>query len=146
MKTSERRAEDQRRALAWTELCSAGLAAGVLVQAVLAGQFLTSRPGLLDFHRILAEAIPLAAIALVALTWRRRELGSVGQRMLQLSVLSLVAIVIQTGLGFAGRSSPTAVAVHVPLGVALFGCLLWITFAAHSQRRTPGGDPETKVG
>jgi hypothetical protein len=145
MKTAERRSEGQPRVLTWTQWCSAGLAAAVLLQAVLAGQFITSRPGLLDLHRVLAEAIPIAAIAMVALTWRLRELGSAGRRMLLLSVLSLVAIVIQTGLGFAGRSSPTAVAIHVPVGVALFGLLLWITCSAHSQRQAPLDSVETVI-
>jgi hypothetical protein len=146
MTTAERRGQEHPRALAWIERCSAGLAAGVLLQAVLAGQFLSSRPGMLDLHRFLAEAIPIAAIVLVALAWKRRRLGTVGQQILQLSVLSLVAIVIQTGLGFAGRSSPTAVAVHVPLGVALFGCLLWITFTAHSLRHAPKDEVQPEVG
>ena len=137
MKTSEPSAEDQHRALAWTELCSAGLATGVLVQAALAGQFITARPGLLDLHRLLAEFIPIVAVVLVVLTWRLRGSGLSGRRALQLSVVSLVAIVVQTGLGFAGRSSPTAVAVHIPLGVALFGSLLWITCCTHGQRHAP---------
>ena len=134
MTTSQSRAVDQRRVLAWIELCSAGLAAGVLVQAAVAGQFITSRPGLLDLHRLLAEVIPIVAVVLVVLTWRLRGSGPAGRRALQFSALSLAAIVIQTGLGFAGRSSPAAVAVHIPLGVALFGMILWVTYSAHSQR------------
>ena len=124
------------RALAWTEWGSAILAATVLMQAALAGQFTTSRPGLLETHRLLAEVVPIGAIALVVVASRLRGTVQGGRRLLGLAVSALVVTVVQTGLGFAGRTSPSAVAVHIPLGVAMFGLFLWITSLAHSERQS----------
>lgn len=92
----------------------------VLVQAVLAGQFLTGEGGR-GAHRLIGEALGLVALAVVAVGFRLRV---VDRDRWWLGVALLVMVVAQTGLGFAGRDSTTAAALHVPLGVATFGAAL----------------------
>jgi hypothetical protein len=51
----------------------------------------------------------------------------------------LVLVISQIGLGYSGRDSADAAAVHVPMGVLTFGLSVLIAGMAFSQRweRTP---------
>lgn len=99
---------------------AAALAVLVLVQAVLAGQFLSGEGGR-GAHRLIGEALGLVALAVVAAGYRLR---TVDRDRWRLGVVLVVMVVAQTGLGFAGRDSTMAAALHVPLGVATFGAAL----------------------
>lgn len=94
------------------------VAALVLVQAVLAGQssrlFGTMGIGI---HGTVANITFMLALANLAVGWRA------GLSQLQLGVLAalFVGIFVQTGLGYAGRTSLDAAAWHIPTGVAIFG-------------------------
>lgn len=94
------------------------VAALVLLQAVLAGQssrlFGTMGIGV---HGTVANVIFVLVLADLAVAWRA------GVSRPQLGVLAalFVAIVAQTGLGYAGRTSLGAAAWHIPTGVAIFG-------------------------
>lgn len=93
----------------------------VLVQAALAGQFLNGSSDLVAVHRVLAEGIPIVALGLLGVAWVRHRSTATAVRPLLNAVAIVVAVVVQTGLGFAGRDSTMAAALHVPLGVGLFG-------------------------
>lgn len=99
---------------------AAVLAVLVLVQAVLAGQFLTGEGGR-GMHRLIGEALGLIALALAAAGYRLR---AVDRDRWRLGLALIVMVIAQTGLGFVGRESSTAAALHVPLGVAMFGVAL----------------------
>lgn len=115
--------------LAWA------IAALVLVQAALAGQFVNTSPNLVSAHRYLAEAMPLIAVGLAVLAWFNRRV--VGPRLLGCSIAMVLLMVGQTGLGFAGRSSANSAAIHIPLGVALFGLAIYCATEASSKRHPP---------
>lgn len=96
------------------------VAALVLVQAGLAGQMLGARSGLVAVHEVgshllFSVTLVLAVVAVIA--WRRNQVpavvGLVGGPMLFL---------LTTAQAFAGYAR--LFAVHVPLGVALFGVAL----------------------
>lgn len=102
------------------QAAAAALAVLVLVQAVLAGQFLTGEGGR-GTHRLIGEALGLVALAVAAAGYRLR---SVDRDRWWLGIGLVVMVVAQTGLGFAGHDSTMAAALHVPLGVATFGVAL----------------------
>ena len=106
----------------WRRGMSTSIVVLVLVQAALAGQFLYESAGLVGIHRVVAELVPLVSVVLVVVTWLQIKDGvAVPRTDLGVSVAVLVLIVVQTGLGFAGRNKPGAAAVHIPLGVLIFG-------------------------
>ena len=93
------------------------LAVSVLAQAVLAGLFLDGNDAWRDWHAangmVLLPLLALVQVVLAILVWRPTRgpgwpaIASVGL---------LVAILLQITMGQAGQ-----LAVHVPLGVAIFG-------------------------
>lgn len=99
---------------------AATLAVLVLVQAALAGRFLVGEGGRTT-HRLIGEGLGLVA-AVVAVAGFRLRAANRDRWWLGLALL--VMVMAQTGLGFAGRASSTAAALHVPLGVATFGAAL----------------------
>jgi len=107
-----------------------GVAAGlfallVLLQAVLAGQFINGRPGLMSVHRALgAQVLPLLSIIVVVLAVMLRP-GVSSPGFLTVPVALAVMTVLQTGLGFMGRDSAGAAGWHIPLGVAIFGLAVY---------------------
>jgi DNA-binding CsgD family transcriptional regulator len=97
-----------------------GVAALFFAQAALAGQFLNGNQGALNLHAANAEIIPLVTIAQLVVAirvWRRRKVAWPTAA----AALLLVAIVFQVGFGY-GRQ----LALHIPLGVAIFGTTLWL--------------------
>lgn len=121
--------------LRWIEWGATVLSFGVLLQAVLAGQFLMGRSGLIAAHRVLAEFLPIIGVAVVVFAWRQRATPRHGRALLIGAVGALIALVVQTGLGFAGRSSSAAAAIHVPVGVALLGLLVATAGTARAARQ-----------
>ena len=106
------------RALQWVAGITALL---VLIQAVLIGQGLFTSAGLIPRHGEVGNLTFLAVIVLVVLAflgWRR---GAFGSRPLVVSVVLLVLVTAQIGLGYAGRESAGAASWHVPTGVLIFG-------------------------
>lgn len=118
--------------LAWIEYGSTAVALAVLVQAVLAGQIVSGDHSFTAPHRVLAEFLPLAAIGLALLPWIHRRPGRDGLALAL--VAGAVLVVIQTGLGFAGRESAAAIAVHVPVGTAILGVYVGSAATARSRR------------
>lgn len=143
---SELLGQDLGRRLGWIVRCATLLAGAVLLQAALAGQFMASTSSLIDAHRVVAEVIPLGALVLVVLAARVRRAARGLARLLWWSIAGLVLVVVQTGIGFAGRSSSSSAAVHIPLGVAVFGAFLTIALTAHVERSNVSVDAATGDG
>ena len=115
----------------------------VLLQAILAGQFLNGHGFLIRVHRAVgAQILPALALAIFVFTlvprrkWRGRTFVVVAGSQLFLTV-------VQTGLGFAGRTRPAAAAIHVPIGVAIFG--LTVLNLVLVYRRPARAGPEAAV-
>jgi hypothetical protein len=93
------------------------LAVSVLAQAVLAGLFLDGNDAWRDWHAangmVLLPLLALVQVVLAILVWR--SVRGRGWPAIA-SVGLLLAILLQIAMGQAGQ-----LAVHVPLGVAIFG-------------------------
>lgn len=94
-------------------------ALGVVLQATFAGQFLSGTDGSVVFHAWTAWAILGLSLAqvILAVLWM---LARGPLWFLFASVFVLLAEALQTGTGY-GRF----LGVHIPLGVILFGIVLW---------------------
>ena len=117
--------EDPPRERPWTvaaQVLSATLAVLVLVQSAVAGQFLYTSTGLRSVHRILGEGLGLVGVALVVCAAMTRRTN---RRLLVVAVWMVVILIAQTGLGFVGRDTPDAAALHIPLGVLAFGIAMY---------------------
>ncbi|MTV27596.1 hypothetical protein FTX61_19575 [Nitriliruptoraceae bacterium ZYF776] len=92
---------------------------GILAQAVLAGQGLYLDPSLFGLHGGIGHGVLLLALLAASFIWAARFPRHVGV----LASLTVVGLLGQVGLGYAGRRSAleAASAVHVPLGVTLLG-------------------------
>lgn len=106
-------------------------AALVLAQAAFAGRFLAGDDAGLRLHEVTGtEVVTVAALVQIAaavLVWRP---GRRPAWLLAVSVLLFVAEVVQISLGFAG-----ALAVHVPLGVAISGVTVALLVGSWSRPR-----------
>ena len=111
------------------------LAGLILVQAFLAGRHLFGSWSI-TVHGVVGNAIfALAAAVAVALTLARLPPLRVAAAWLLVALLTA-----QVGLGYAGRSIPEAAAWHVPLGVAAFGLVVWLSTHPRAEpvpRTTP---------
>jgi hypothetical protein len=99
-------------------IASGAVAGLVLVQAALAGQFLTANSDALTAHRLVGEGLGLVALVVAACGYRLR---TTFPELWWLALGLVFLVVAQTGLGFAGRESSWAAAFHVPAGVLTFG-------------------------
>jgi hypothetical protein len=103
----------------------AGLAAAlVLVQAALAGQWLAGNAAIIETHGWLGNGTFLLTILLAGVSllgWRQ---GRFDLKPFVVSVVMVLLIAAQLGLGYVGRSSAAAASIHLPLGVLIFGALL----------------------
>ncbi len=90
----------------------------ILGQATLAGQFEHNGADLKGVHAMMGNILFMLALIQLALAWLTRD--SWRYRMVIWSVLVLLLIVTQIGLGYGSRDSGDAAAIHIPLGVFLF--------------------------
>ncbi len=102
----------------WLAIVTAGL---VLIQALLAGRGLWINPDLIDVHEILANILFVVVIVQLGLTLAIGIPGALGKRLLILNAVLVALILVQTGLGYAGREEMEARAWHIPVGVLIFG-------------------------
>lgn len=111
------------------------LASLVLIQAVTAGGFISGGLDTHYLHTVGGSALPLIATVITVAAWVAAGRGTWERRSAVLSTIATVLIWVETGLGH--MPMPVTTAVHVPLGVALFGLLLIL---GHSRRSpTPAG-------
>ncbi|WP_283135099.1 hypothetical protein [Rhizohabitans arisaemae] len=100
-----------------------------LVQPVLAGLFVTGDVGMLDLHGMIASfLVVLAFLQIIAsiLAWRP---GRGPAWPVSVSIGIFVVIELQAALGYA-----RAIALHIPVGVLLFGLLVALLIAVWSPR------------
>jgi hypothetical protein len=93
----------------------------VLLQAILAGQWLGGHQDYIDYHEMVANLLVILVIVQLILTVLIGIPGDLGKRLLAMNGLLLVLTVIQVGLGYSGRTDLDARAWHLPLGVFIFG-------------------------
>ena len=93
----------------------------VLVQAVLAGRGQFVDPDLLKVHGYVGNAVWLLAVAQVALAFLAGLPARTRGPLLGIGVALVVLVTAQIGLGYAGRDSGQAAALHLPNGVLIFG-------------------------
>ena len=107
------------------------VAGGVLLQALLAGLFITGNAGARLTHIIVGAVLPYLAFVPVFVAWRRVREGMVTGRLAAGATLLLVALWVQEALGHMPFRVSTI--IHVPLGVLLFSLSLHLGLEA---RRT----------
>ncbi len=102
----------------------------IFAQAVLAGRFLFVDRDTVDIHEAIANALSVLVIVHLALVVVTRTKWS--QRVPVLTALLAILVIVQTGLGYAGRDSADLLAIHVPVGVLTFGVAFLMTAVAFS--------------
>ena len=107
----------------------------IFVQAALAGRFLFVDHDAVDIHQAVANGLSVLVIVHLALVLVTRTKWS--RRVPVLTALLAILVIIQTGLGYAGRESADVLAIHVPVGVLTFGVASLLTAVAFSS---PGID------
>jgi hypothetical protein len=93
----------------------------VLIQAIFAGRGLYINHDSIDLHGQIGNATFLVALIQTALVFAIGLRGQTRTWLLGGSVVLLLLIVAQLGLGYGGRDSTTAASLHVPNGVLIFG-------------------------
>lgn len=138
MATGEEAATEPQRSnnnkLRTALIAIAGLhAALLLLQGVFAGNFMAGDNAAMQIHQVLGTQVlyPVAIgqAILGGVLWRRKEL-SVTYPLL--SVVVVLAEGAQIGLGFTEQ-----VAIHVPLGVALFGATTVLLMMSYRRPEPP---------
>jgi hypothetical protein len=108
----------------------------VLVQAAFIGQGLY-RPDadLVRIHGYLGNASWALALVQVALVLFAGLRGRLRPILIGTSVLLLVLMTAQIGLGYSGRDGGQAAAWHIPIGVLIFGLTIaMMTYVAQLRR------------
>ncbi len=101
-----------------------GLAAAnvivILIMAILGGRFFIS-PTIIEIHGYIGNLLFLMVVGQAGLVFMSKLGGPLGKAVLGLSVLAVLLVVAQIGLGYSGRESVTALSLHIPNGVLIFG-------------------------
>ena len=111
----------------------------VLLQAVLAGGFVTGDVGLLGLHSANAILLVLTSGALLPATILLVRPGRGPWWPIVVSVALWWAIVVELGLGFA-----RLVGLHIPIGMAIMGLIAaftWWAFSFRPGRHQASRDP-----
>lgn len=120
------------------EILSGIIAVTVLALAVLAGRFLFLGDLVIETHGYIGNAVFLVALVNLAVT--------VGSRADGVTTAVAFAVVLftfaQIGLGYVGRDTPDAAALHVPNGVLLMGLAGYQFAAARTRRATASAQSE----
>ena len=108
----------------------------VLVQATLAGMFISGEQAdALDVHEMVANLLLIGVVVQLVLAFLVRDWSRFGLWIWV--ILLLVLVIAQIGLGYAGRDNTLPVAIHVPLGVFIFGFAVLISVMAAIEDRLP---------
>lgn len=89
-------------------------------QAVIAGQHIFGSWGI-GAHAALGNAAFTVAVFLAVVAWAKLDRGPL--RLVAIAIV--VLLTAQIGLGDSTRDSDSAAALHIPLGVAVFGAVLY---------------------
>jgi cytochrome bd-type quinol oxidase subunit 2 len=97
---------------------------GVLVQAVLAGDFYGgAHPRAIDVHKALGPALLAPALLVVVICAARLRIAAAGQRALTAAAGTTVALVVEAALGFGSDQHPGLLVLHIPVALGLFAML-----------------------
>ncbi len=103
----------------------------IFAQAALAGRFLFVDHDAVDIHQAVANGLSVLVIVHVVLVLVTRTKWS--RRVPVLTALLAILVIVQSGLGYAGRESADVLAIHVPVGVLAFGVASLLTAVAFSE-------------
>lgn len=92
----------------------------VLIMAILGGRFFIS-PSVIEVHGYIGNFVFLLVVGFAALLYLSKPGGPLGKILLGLTVLTVLLVVSQIGLGYSGRESVRAMSLHIPVGVLIFG-------------------------
>ncbi|HSP54062.1 MAG TPA: hypothetical protein VLS25_00610 [Dehalococcoidia bacterium] len=107
----------------------------VLLQAVLAGLFISDEASdAMDQHEMTAYVLLLAVVVQLVLAYLTRGWGQF--RLLYWVAVLAVAVVVQLGLGFASEDHKLPEAIHIPLGVFIFGLSAVVSTLAVLESRS----------
>jgi hypothetical protein len=109
----------------------------VLVQAVLAGQWVGGDLSIIVTHGWLGSGTLLLVGLLVVMSFLGMRQGLFDAKPLAISLVLIVLVLAQLGLGYAGRNSDGAASMHIPLGVLIFGALLALFVSVLPMRLAP---------
>jgi hypothetical protein len=108
----------------------------VFVQATLAGLFISGEEfDAVDIHEMVGNLLFMAVVVQLVLAFLVRDWSRFGLWIFVLGLLVLVTV--QIALGYLGRDDTLPVAIHVPLGVFIFGFSLIISLLASIEDRLP---------
>jgi hypothetical protein len=107
--------------LRWLRLIAPLTVLLILIQAIFAGRGLFISADELDLHGMIGNLTFLVAIVQLVLVVLVGFSGRLGRQLLVMNAVMVVLLVAQLGLGYSGRDSSTAAAIHVPTGVFIFG-------------------------
>lgn len=116
------------------------IAATVLALAFLAGRYLNLGDDVIEIHGYIGNGLFVLVLANLALSFARNPDDGAG-----LAVAGLIALLTfaQIGLGYVGRETVDAAALHVPNGVLLMGLSAYQFGSLRHETRTlpAGGEP-----
>ena len=109
------------------KITSVLLTLGLLVQAWLGGSgFFEGEADLITAHEMLGNIYFLVAAIQIALSFFALQKSVMARSLLIVSILLLVDVAAQLGLGYSGRENASAMAWHMPNGVLLM-CLCMLS-------------------
>jgi hypothetical protein len=100
----------------------------VLVQALIAGQYLYGDWSIVS-HGILGNVSFVLAVVAVVLC----IVGKLPKGLTIIAVVLVVAMIAQIGLGYSTEGTPSAGSWHIPLGVTIFGIVVYQVSLAARQ-------------
>jgi hypothetical protein len=108
----------------------------VFVQAILAGAFISGEEiDALNIHEIVGNILFMVVAVQLMFGFLVRDWSRFGLWLWVFGLLILVSV--QIGLGYLGRDDTLPTAVHVPLGVFIYGFALLISVLASIEDRLP---------
>ena len=120
-----------RRAQRWI---AGTIAALVVLLAVLAGRFLFLGESIIELHGYIGNGLFFLTLVNLALVFRTTSHGPT------VAVAGLIALLAfaQVGLGYVGRETADAAALHVPNGVLLMGLSAYHFGESRNRTAVPG--------
>jgi hypothetical protein len=92
----------------------------VLIMALLGGRFFVE-PDVIDVHGYIGNLFFVLVVAQAGLLFMAGISGWLGKVLVGLSAVGVLLVIGQLGLGYSGRESATALSIHIPNGVLIFG-------------------------
>ena len=110
------------------------MALGILVQAILGSNgFFQGEPDLITGHAQLGNLLFLVAGIQAVLAFMGTQKGFVSRNFVIASVVLLLLVVAQIGLGYGSRDSVDSLTWHLPNGVLLMGISTYTLVVAWSR-------------